>query len=98
MIEKEEYLKKLNEFFPSGSDDDISKIEYFSDFYDSASNKENSEYTKEKFEQLDNEWRERYRNRFFGGGKISEEEKEIELDDAKPKRKYEDLFIKKEGN
>jgi hypothetical protein len=46
MITRDEYMEKVNEFFPESDEDSLSKIEFFTDFYDNAT-KEFEEVKKE---------------------------------------------------
>lgn len=78
------------------SDEALTLIEDITDTFNDA-NTSKGEYTKEKYEELDRSWRERYKERFLSGDK-SLDPKDDEDDDTdsrdKPLR-YEDLF--KEG-
>ena len=78
-----------------GEDTSDATLELFddiSDTLDSYINSENINY-KEKYEQNDREWRQKYRDRFFGKGSDNDDEPD-EQPDSKPMT-YEQLF--KEG-
>ena len=78
------------------SDEALTLIEDITDSFNDAVNS-NTEYTKEKYEELDRSWRERYKERFLSGDKsLDPKEEDDDTDDERPKTyKYEDLF--KEG-
>lgn len=67
MITRDEYMEKVNEFFPGSDEESLSRIEFFTDFYDN---------TTKEFEEVKNEngkeeveiWKKKYRDRFFSGG------------------------------
>jgi len=78
-----------------GEDTSDATLELFDDIADTLDNFSNSENInyKEKYEQNDREWRQKYRDRFMNG-KPEDEEEETEEDSGK-KYTYESLF--KEG-
>lgn len=78
-----------------GEDTSDATLELFDDIADTMDNLSNSENInyKEKYEQNDREWRQKYRDRFMNG-KPEDEEEETEEDSGK-KYTYESLF--KEG-
>lgn len=71
------------------SDDSLSLIEDVTDTLDAGSNDD----WKTKFEENDAAWRKRYKERFL---KKPDKEPEIEDDDEKEKKTYDDLFTMKE--
>lgn len=87
----EEIMTALKDIIGESTDDNtLSFIEDVSDTLNhySETNKDQTDW-KQKYEDNDKEWREKYRNRFFT--KPDEPEPEPEPEPAKP-MKYEDLF------
>lgn len=80
------------------SDASITLLEDVTDTLSNLSNNNDSENWKQKYEENDREWRQKYRDRFFNTG--SEDVKpiqHIEPNDEKPViTKFEDLFTTKE--
>lgn len=79
-----------------GEDTSDATLELFddiSDTIDNLSNNENINY-KEKYEQNDREWRQKYRDRFMNGKPEEDDYEEMEGNSGK-KYTYENLF--KEG-
>lgn len=79
-----------------GEDTSDATLELFDDIadtIDNLSNTENINY-KEKYEQNDREWRQKYRDRFMNGEPEEDEDEETEENSGK-KYTYESLF--KEG-
>lgn len=67
MLTKEEFMEKVNLFFPGADDDTIERIEFFSDFYDGVVN-EFEAVKKENGKDEVEVWKKKYRDRFFTGG------------------------------
>lgn len=88
---KEELLESLkNKFGDDNGDDVLSIIEDITDTYDNFANNDNTNW-KDKYEQNDKEWRQKYRDRFY-----NTESKDDEQEDERPKiLTYDELF--KEG-
>ena len=94
---KDEILASIKEKFADDfSDETISFIEDVSDTLSDYETKANGDGTDWKAEakRIDNEWREKYKARFFSGSKEDEPDIEPEFDEPK-QLKFEDLF--KEG-
>lgn len=74
-----------------GTDDEsLALLDDVKDTFDSYTD---SEDWKKKYEDLDNEWRTKYKERFTSGSQEREEEKEIEEEkDKTEKTSYDDLF------
>lgn len=72
VVKKEEFMEALkNKIGDSTEDADLKLLEDFSDTYDDMFGRLNSSDStnwKEKYEQNDKEWREKYRARFFDSG------------------------------
>lgn len=90
---KEELLATLKERIGDDtSDEAIAIIEDFSDTLNSY----DTENWKEKYEDNDKMWREKYKARFFEAtDKVKEEQKEDIKDDSE-KKTFEELFEKRE--
>lgn len=69
VVKKEEYLEALKKKIGDSTEDsDLKLLEDFTDTYDEMFSQLNSDDNvnwKEKYEQNDKEWREKYRERFF---------------------------------
>lgn len=91
---KEELLATLKERIGDDtSDDAIAIIEDFSDTLNSY----DTENWKQKYEDNDKMWREKYKARFFEAtDKVKEEQKEDIKDDSE-KKTFEELFEEREG-
>lgn len=98
---KEELLSAINTLLAENtSDEALGFIEDFTDTFTSFEGKEPSEDWKTKYDQLDADWRARYKERFFNPGvspeEVIDEQKENVSDDG-DKRTYEELFKEREG-
>lgn len=95
---KDEMLGIIRERFADDTSDEvISIIEDITDTFDDY-NTRLADQTNwhEKYTQNDNEWRQKYKERFFGGGNPKEEEEMLEPEKPMTKPKtFEELF--KEG-
>ena len=94
---KDEILASIRErFAEDSSDETISFIEDVSDTLSDYETRANGDGTDWKAEakRIDNEWREKYKARFFSSPKEEPEIDDSEFDEPKP-LKFEDLF--KEG-
>ena len=96
---KEELLSLLSEVTDGRTDDRT--LEIIEDVTDTISDYEtrigDNTNWKEKYDQLDSEWREKYRARFFSPGtgadeKVDSVETEEEEKEEVVKTKFEDLF------
>lgn len=67
MLTREEYMEKVNGFFPESDEKSLERIEFFTDFYDNTS-KEFEEVKKENGKEEVEIWKKKYRDRFFSGG------------------------------
>lgn len=94
---KDEILASIKEHFADDSSDEaISFIEDVTDTFSDLESRANGDGTDWKAEakRIDNEWREKYKARFFSSSNEEPDEPDPELDEIKP-MKFEDLF--KEG-
>ena len=95
---KDEILSAVRDKFPDdASDEVISLIEDISDTYTDLETKAKGDGVdwKAKAREIDEEWRKKYRDRFFSGKNDTEDE--VEPDEVDPdlkKYNYEDLFSK----
>lgn len=91
-LSKEELIEKVKAYVGDRTDDEtISLIEDISDSMEVVSDGEN---WKEKFEELDNQWREKYIARFSEPSELKEYELEVETHET---NSFEDLFEEKES-
>ena len=86
-LSKEELLEKVKTYVGDRTDDEtISLIE---DINDSVEVVDDGENWKEKYEALDNEWREKYIARFSEPSGVKEDEIEVEVHET---NSFDDLF------
>lgn len=72
VLNRENYEARVREMI--GDDVSDASLQFVTDMMETYNDMEsratgNGEYTKEKFEELDNQWRTKYRDAFFAGGK-----------------------------
>lgn len=105
VLNREDYFARLNTMIADNSSDEaIQFLEDMSDTYNDMEHRIEGDGTdwETRYHDLDNQWKERYKKRFFAGGtnnpneKIKVEEDEDEYDPENVN--VNDLFIKKEGN
>lgn len=91
---KDELLTIINERFSGDeTDETIAFIEDVADTLDDLTAKAaDSTNWEEKYNQLDADWRKRYKERFFTGEDQPEDEEEFEEEEKEEKTTYEDLF------
>ena len=107
VLGKEDFFKRIREQIGDDtSDESIAFIEDVTDTYNALeqSSKDETDW-KSKYEELDESWKKRYRDRFFDGNgdnpettpdKAMDKQKEhVEADGEK--RDFEDLFEEREG-
>lgn len=91
---KEELLATLKERIGDDtSDDAIAIIEDFSDTLNSY----DTENWKQKYEDNDKMWREKYKARFFEATEDVKEEQKEDINDDSEKKTFEELFEEREG-
>lgn len=91
---KEELLATLKERIGDDtSDDAIAIIEDFSDTLNSY----DTENWKQKYEDNDKMWREKYKARFFEATEGVKEEQKEDINDDSEKKTFEELFEEREG-
>lgn len=92
-LSKEELIEKVKAYVGDRTDDEtISLIEDISDSMEIVDDGVN---WKEKFEELDNEWREKYIARFSEPGNVAEDDIKAESLET---NSFEDLFEEKESD
>lgn len=93
VLKKEELIAKVKEIIGDSTDDKV--LGFMEDFTDTV-NSFDSENWKEKYEENDKNWRQRYKDRFFGK-KTEEDDSDLEEEEEPEQQKltYENLF--KEG-
>ena len=102
VLNKEDFFSKIKaRIGDDSSDDALSFIEDMTDtFNDLESRTNDSENWKQKYDDLDKTWREKYRARFFDAGTtpedVKDDQKDDVLDDAEEKD-FDDLFTAREG-
>lgn len=98
IISKDELMNRLNTFLGEDTTDEtLSFIEDVTDTIEDYETKSNTDWEK-RYNDLDNEWRTKYRERFFRkvkeGDEVIEEAEEKEVKEE-PKT-YDDLFEKED--
>lgn len=97
ILTRDEFFEAINKRVGENTDDESLKfIEDMTDTYNSLETDRNSDDWERKYNDLDAEWRERYRKRFFDGKEeIIEDQKEDIEEDSKPTT-FEELFEERE--
>lgn len=98
VISKDELMNRLNTFLGEDtSDETLSFIEDVTDTIDDYESKTGTDW-KQRYDDLDSEWRAKYRERFFRKVKENDEviEDIVEDEEEKEPKTYDDLF-EKEG-
>lgn len=100
-LSKEELLEKVKTYVGDRADDEtLEIIEDISDSFESSESAEKIEEIKTEYESklanLDNEWREKYKARFFSEKDESDNRDESDTSDDEEKTEYSDLFEEKE--
>lgn len=103
VLSRDELLERTRTLLGERTDDEaIAFIEDVTDTYDSISDG-NSGYTEEevtaKVNEVEEKWRKKYRDRFFGtGGNDDEDDDDLDDDNTNTEEvTIDDLFEKKEG-
>ena len=104
VLSKEDFMSRLQERIGEDtSDDAMSFIEDMTDTFndmETRSSGNSDEEWKQKYEDLDKSWREKYKARFFSSETTPEEVKEEQEKNVKDDgevRDYEELFEEREG-
>lgn len=100
VLKKEEFLERLHaRLGEDSSDEAIAFLEDMTDTYNDMETRANGDGVdwKQKYDELNETWRKRYRHRFFSGGSNNPDEKEESESRYNPEEvKVEDLFKDKE--
>lgn len=103
VLSKDELLEKIRSLLGERTDDEaITFIEDVTDTYDSISDAK-SGYTEDevtaKVNEVEEKWRKKYRDRFFGSGGDDDDDDEPDVGNTNTEEvTIDDLFEKKEGN
>lgn len=98
VLTREEFFEAINKRVGENTDDESLKfIEDMTDTYNSLGADRSIEEWEKKYNDLDVEWRERYRRRFFEGKEdIVGENREVVEDESEPTT-FDELFEEREG-
>lgn len=103
ILSREDYLERLNTLVgEDNSDEALQIIEDFTDTFDNlgTQNDNDNEDWKQKYEELDATWRQKYRDRFMNSQTTEEDVIEEQEDNVKSDgelKEYDDLFEEREG-
>ena len=109
VLNRDEFFERLQSLVGDDSSEDTLKtLEDFNDTYDSFSGAGDSTDWKQKYEENDKMWSQRYRDRFFGKPDNDDEEhmktpaeamneQENNVHEDGEKRDFEELFEEREG-
>ena len=104
VLTREDYLERLNTLVgEDNSDEALQIIEDFTDTFDNLgtqNDNNDNENWKQKYEELDATWRQKYRDRFMNSQTteedvIKEQEDNVETDGEL--KEYDELFEEREG-
>lgn len=99
-LEREEFFNCIRERIGDDTSDDALKfMEDITDTYDELEGRArgDGEDWKAKYEELDAEWRKRYRDRFFNTSEGAKEDQEEDVKrDGEKTRTFEELFEERE--
>ena len=97
ILNKEQFLQAIKDRVGDGnSDNDLKVIEDMTDTYHSFNHTDNENW-KEKYNQLDNEWREKFKKRFFdtpGTEKNKQQPENQQQQQQSEQKDSEDITIK----
>ena len=104
ILNKEEFMSRLQKHIGEDtSDEAMSFIEDMSDTFndmETRSSGQSDEQWKQKYDELDKSWRNKYKDRFFNSETTPADTKDEQEDDVKDDAKektYVDLFEEREG-
>ena len=104
ILTREDYLERLNTLVgEDNSDEALQIIEDFTDTFDNLgtqNDNNDNENWKQKYEELDATWRQKYRDRFMNSQTTEEdviEEQEDNVEADGEMREYDELFEEREG-
>ena len=104
VLTREDYLERLNTLVgEDNSDEALQIIEDFTDTFDNLgtqNDNNDNENWKQKYEELDATWRQKYRDRFMNSQTTEEdviEEQEDNVETDGELKEYDELFEEREG-
>ena len=103
ILSREDYLERLNTLVgEDNTDEALQIIEDFTDTFDNlgTQNDNDNEDWKQKYEELDATWRQKYRDRFMNSQTTEEDVIEEQKDNVETDgelKEYDDLFEEREG-
>lgn len=103
VLSKEDLFNKIKERIGDATDEEtLSFVEDVTDTFNDLETKARGDGTdwKAKYDELDNSWKKKYRDRFFSGETSADEVKEEQEEDVKSdgeKKEFKDLFEEREG-
>lgn len=103
ILSREDYLERLNTLVgEDNSDEALQIIEDFTDTFDNlgTQNDNDNEDWKQKYEELDATWRQKYRDRFMNSQTTEEDVIEEQKDNVESDgelKEYDELFEEREG-
>ena len=101
VLDRDNFFNRIRERL--GDDDSEEALSYLEDMTDTwedwehRANREGEENWEEKYNNLDAEWRKRYRDRFFNTPDGAEDDQEEDIRDDGKVRSFETLFEEREG-
>lgn len=104
VLTREDYLERLNTLVgEDNSDESLQIIEDFTDTFDNLgtqNDNNDNENWKQKYEELDATWRQKYRDRFMNSQTTEEdviEDQEDNVESDGEMKEYDELFEEREG-
>lgn len=104
ILSREDYLERLNTLVgEDNTDEALQIIEDFTDTFDNLgtqNDNNDNENWKQKYEELDATWRQKYRDRFMNSQTTEEdviEEQEDNVETDGELKEYDELFEEREG-
>lgn len=101
VLDRDNFFNRIRERL--GEDDSEEALSYLEDMTDTwedwerRANREGEENWEEKYNNLDAEWRKRYRDRFFNTPDGANDDQEEDINDDGKVRSFETLFEEREG-
>ena len=97
VLSRDEFFEVINKRVGENTDDDSLKfIEDMTDTYNSLESNKSGEDWEKKYNELDAEWRERYKKRFFNGKEEIVEENREDVEDESEPTTFDELFEERE--
>ncbi len=101
VLVRDNFFNRLRELI--GEDDSEEALSYLEDMVDTwedlerRASREGGENWEERYNNLDAEWRKRYRDRFFNTQEGAKDDQEEDIKDDGKVRSFETLFEEREG-